>query len=68
MPAGPDSKRKPVRGGMSIADSLLAELRSTDDLLRAFVLARIARDYGEGFARAVREEFEKQAKHNGGAQ
>lgn len=43
---------------MSIANALLVELRSTDDLLRQFVFARIARDYGEGFARAVREEFE----------
>ena len=61
MPGGSDRKPKPVGGGgMSIADSLLAELRATDDLLRAFVLARIAKDYGDGFARAVRKEFEKQ--------
>jgi hypothetical protein len=53
---------------MSIADSLLAELRATDDLLRAFVLARIANDYGEGFARALREEFDRQAERREKAQ
>jgi hypothetical protein len=44
---------------MSIADSLLTELRSTHDLTREFLFAKIASDYGDGFARVLREELEK---------
>jgi hypothetical protein len=47
---------------MSIADSLLNELRELEgDLSREFLLAKIAADYGEGFSRLMREEIERQA-------
>lgn len=49
-------------GGMSIAESLLNELRETRDLTREFVFAKIASDYGDGFARVLREELEKQER------
>ena len=47
---------------MSTADSLLSELRITRDLTREFLFARIANDYGDGFARVLREELEKQER------
>jgi hypothetical protein len=50
---------------MSVADSLVAELSTLRDLAREFLLAEIARDYGEGFARLMREELAKRERTNG---
>lgn len=44
---------------MSIADTLLKQLQPLSWYQRAELLEKIARDYGDGFARVMREEIDK---------
>jgi hypothetical protein len=52
---------------MTIAESLLMQLRQTEGLSREFLFGDIARDYGDGFARAMREKFEESERKKSGA-
>jgi hypothetical protein len=60
MTGGADRKHKSLSGGgMTIADSLLKQLGPLSSWQRDELYLKIASDYGEGFARVMRAEFEK---------
>jgi hypothetical protein len=49
---------------MSIADSILKEVERLDPWQRDERFEKVARDYGQGFARVLREEFSKRQRKN----